>query len=215
MSRWKLTLKTPKIKVEKHVRVAWNATSVSLEVWMRTKLIQAMVHGGMGIQGIAQTPFYRFITSDEGLSQLGIEATEPPKLLKAYETSAFKVIKKGRSLSLQFGDVAALKLATEHPAAGTGNLRIKSWMEWVFDGVTVGEGFVPRRRLPDKAQGAIRLGGSLGGLMLPRGAFQSKGLWKFPDALIGYEDDWFRKNISPIQKAILNEAIRQSKKKLS
>jgi hypothetical protein len=84
-----------------------------------------MVFGGFGIQGISQTAFYRFISSADGLSQLGIPATEPPKLLKAYEKT-FKVSLNNTMFVMRFGDVAALKMGTPHPAAGTGNLRIGS-----------------------------------------------------------------------------------------
>lgn len=76
-----------------------------------------MTFGGLGIQGIAQTEFYNFITSETGLSQLGIPSTEPPKLLDAYASKGFKIlIKGGRTVVLQFGDVVQLKLATPHPA---------------------------------------------------------------------------------------------------
>lgn len=182
---------------------------------MTTTLVKAMVRGGLGIQGIQQTEFFRFISSPEGLSQLGIPPTEPPKLLKAYETSAFKVRRRGNTLILEFGNTAALKAATKHPAAGTGHLTITSWMEWVFDGKQVNSGFVPRRKVLGKGQRSIRLKPPLGGLMLPRGALGSSGLWRFPEALKNYEDKWVTDNADKIQNAIDNKLVELINKNLN
>jgi hypothetical protein len=165
-----------------------------------------MVYGGQGIQGIAETPFYRFISSPDGLSQLGIEKTEPPKLLQAYERT-IKVIRSGRTVKIRFGDMALLKMATPHPASGTGNLQVESWLEWIFDGTTVERGFVPRARLPKGAQKSIRVGTSPGGLMLPRGSFGSAGVWRFPQQLADFERVWFQTNIDKIQKLIQKQII--------
>lgn len=184
-----------------------------LEVWISKDLVKTFIYGGEGLQGIAQTEFYKFINSPEGLSQLGIPSTEPPKLLKAYE-SAFKVNKKGGILSLDFGDVAALKAATPHPAAGVGHLTVQSWLELALDKKTFGRGFVPRERIKRSAQKSIRLQAPLGGLMLPKGAFGSTGLWRFPEALSDFESKWIGNNASGIQDLIfdkfsefLNEAL--------
>jgi hypothetical protein len=136
---------------------------------MSKDLVRALTFGGHGIQGIAQTDFYRFISSPDGLSQLGIESTEPPRLLEAYEKSGFKVSKNRSTLLLQFGRVAQLKLATPHPAAGTGHLHIESWLEWIVDKKSVDSGYVPRSAIPKQTQKSIRLGSPLGGLMLSRG----------------------------------------------
>jgi hypothetical protein len=173
---------------------------------MSKDLVKAMVRGGFGIQGIKDTEFFKFISSPDGLSQLGIPSTEPPKLLKAYETTAFNVKRSGDSLKLEFGNVAALKAATKHPAAGTGHLTISSWMEWVFDKKTVAAGFVPRKKILG-GQKSIRLGSPLGGLMLPRGALGSSGLWRFPEALVNYENKWIVQNSSKIQKGIDNKVV--------
>jgi hypothetical protein len=199
---WKLQLIRPEATIKKSINVNWQETMIDIVPWIETKLFPAMVHGGLGIKGIADTPFYKFITSPEGLSQLGIEKDQPPKLLEAYKTKAFKVIQRGRSIRIQFGDVAQLKLATPHPASGTGFLQIKSWLEWIVDAKTVGSGFVPRNRIPGNAKKKIRLGSPLGGLMLRRGVFGSSGLWRFPSSLLNYEDDWFKENIKAIQDAI-------------
>lgn len=184
-----------------------------LEIWVSKDLVKALIYGGEGLQGIAQTEFYKFITSPEGLSQLGIPSTEPPKLLKAYE-SAFKVSKKGGVLSLDFGDVAALKAATPHPAAGVGHLTVQSWLELALDKKTLGRGFVPRENIKRSAQKSIRLQAPLGGLMLPKGVFGSTGLWRFPEALGDFESKWIGNNAAGIQDLIfdkfaefLNEAL--------
>jgi hypothetical protein len=171
---------------------------------MSTDLINAMVHGGFGIQGIEDTQFYRFISSPDGLSELGIEKSEPPRLLDAYKTS-FKVSRNNRMLVLKFGDTARLKLGTPHPATGTGFLQITSWMEWILDGTNVGSGYVPRAKLPSKTQKSIRVRSSPGGLMLPRGVFGSTGLWRFPANLRDYDREWLANNVGKIQDAIINQ----------
>jgi hypothetical protein len=43
--------------------------------------------------------------------------------------------------------------------------------------------------------------------MLPAGAFGNRGLWRFPDSLLNYEDEWFRDNVSAIQIAVLTQAV--------
>ena len=162
-----------------------------------------MTYGGLGIQGIAQTPFYKYITSDQGLSELGIPASEPPKLLKAYTSRGYRVTSRGnRTIILKFGDTAQLKLATPHPANNTGQLQIESWLEWITDGRTEPRGFVPRDKISDKAHKYIRLQAPLGGLMLPRGSFGSTGFWSFPSRFSAYDQDWFTQNISRIQNAV-------------
>jgi len=203
---WKLILKSPRKGITGRLNRAVNFVLVDLDKWIKTTFVKALVHGGLGIEGIRETPFYKFISSPEGLSQLGIEPTEPPKLLKAYERT-IKVSRKGRQLILRFGDVALLKLATPHPARGTGNLQVQSWLEWIVDDVNVGRGFVPRERIPSGADKAIRLGQPLGGLMLPRGALGSSGLWRFPVQLQDYERAWLKGNVKSIEQALLAKMV--------
>jgi hypothetical protein len=161
-----------------------------------------MVFGGLGIEGIQDTNFYRFITSAEGLSQLGIEPSEPPKLLDAYMDSIDAKV-SGDVLEIIFGDGAKLKAGTPHPAAGTGHLQVESWMEWIIDKVHVGRGFVERSRLPERTQRSIRLGSPLGGLMLKRGQLGSLGSWEFPSRFINYDVEWLQNNQVNIQNAII------------
>jgi len=198
---WELKLSQPNKAIELAVGKAWGEALKDLSSWMQKDLVRAMVRGGLGIQGIEQTNFYRFVSSPEGLSQLGIEKSQPPKLLDAYERT-FKVTVSNKEITLRFGDAAKLKLATPHPAAGTGHLNIRSWLEWVVDDVRVGSGFVPREDLPEQSRKRIRVKTAPGGLMLPRGSFGSSGLWRFPDRLKDYERDWLNSNLSKIQKAI-------------
>lgn len=201
---WELTLIRPTEAVTLAVNRGWAKALQDLAKWMENDLIHAMIFGGLGIQGIAETSFYNFISSPEGLSELGIEKNEPSRLLEAYQ-SAFKISKNNRILMLQFGDTARLKLGTPHPASGTGFLQISSWMEWILDGVNVGSGYVPRAKLPPKAQKSIRISSAPGGLMLPRGAFGSSGLWRFPADLRDYDRQWLKDNIGKIQDAIINQ----------
>lgn len=188
-----------------------------LKSWVETDLVRALVYGGMGIQGIAQTDFYAWITSVEGLSELGIEASEPPKLLNAY-LKTFKVTysSTGRTINLDFGDIKLLKLMTPHPAAGTGSLNIDSWLTWVFDDITVNAGFVSRARISrvsPKTEEYIRLGPPLGGLMLPARAFGiSTGHWKFPSQFSDYDIDWVDKNRAKIRLAIRQKTLELIKR---
>ena len=177
-----------------------------IETWMKKELVPSFVYGGNGIVGISQTDFYKFITSADGLSQLGIEASEPPKLLDAYAKTAFKVRRESKHIVLEFGNYVKLKAATPHPADGTGNLHISSWLEWV-DGRGENSGYVPRSKLSEKASKSIRLQDPLGGLMLPRGAYGSTGLWKFPTELRNYEDKWFQQNVTKIQAIMTQKMI--------
>ena len=206
-TKWKLTLIRPKDAIQFQVRNAWSKAMKDLARWMKAEFAGILTFGGMGIQGIADTPFYKFISSAAGLSQLGIDKTQPPRLLKAYETSAFRVSSTKSTLLLRFGDVAQLKLATPHPASGTGHLQIESWLEWILDRKSVGSGFVKRASIPKGSQKNIRLAAPLGGLMLPTGVFGSTGLWRFPAVLGKYEEKWFKDNIKKIEKVILNQAL--------
>lgn len=203
---WRLELIRPTEAVTLAVNRGWAEALKDLAKWMESDLINAMIFGGLGIQGIAETSFYDFISSPEGLSQLGIEKSEPPRLLEAYK-SAFKISTNRRILMLQFGDAARLKLGTPHPASGTGFLQISSWMEWILDGVNVDSGYVPRAKLPPRAHKSIRINSAPGGLMLPRGAFGSSGLWKFPINLRDYDRRWFTDNVGKIQDAITNQMV--------
>lgn len=203
---WEISLIKPLEKLKLHVGNAWERSMPEIDRWMRAELIPSMVYGGMGIVGISQTDFYRYITSQRGLSELGIEASQPPKLLQAYANTAFKVRIFKKQMTLEFGNYARLKAATPHPANGTGHLHIESWLEWV-DGKEVNRGFVPREKLGGTASKAIRLGEPLGGLMLPRGAYGSTGLWRFPAQLRHYEDKWFKQNIEAIEKVITQKML--------
>lgn len=174
---------------------------------MQYQLVPALVDGGLGIQGISQTAFYRFITSNDGLSQLGIRPGDPPRLLEAYRKT-FKIKMRGNKLELQFGDIRKLKLATPHFASGTGRLRVKSWLEWAVDGRTEPAGYVPRAALPKGMHRAIRLNPPLGGLMLPRGSFRSSGMWSLPPFAQVYEFLWFKQNQFAIENAIA-DALRK------
>lgn len=187
-----------------------------LEGFLRKRLVPALVDGGMGIEGISETEFYKFITSPDGLSQLGIEADQPPKLLEAYRRT-FKISTRGRAINLKFGNVAKLKLSTPHPASGTGKLRIDSWLTWVVDGRTEPRGFVRRSRIEGSNLSAkrkvrlsshIRLRSPLGGLMLKDNFLGSTGFWKFPTRFRNYDSKWLRKNAPIIQRVIAEEAFK-------
>ncbi len=201
---WELDLIRPADAITIALGRGWADALQDLEKWMSIELIDAMIFGGLGIKGIVDTPFYKFISSSEGLSELGIEKSEPPRLLEAYKTS-FNISRSGRMIMLSFGDTARLKIGTPHPASGTGFLQIASWMEWILDGINVGSGYVPRVKLPSKVQKSIRVRSSPGGLMLPRGAFGSTGLWQFPANLQDYDREWLANNIGKIQDVVIDQ----------
>jgi len=203
---WQARLIRPTDVISIAVGKAWGLALKDLSAWMSKELVNALVDGGLGIEGISQTQFYRFISSPDGLSQLGIERNQPPKLLAAYR-GTFKAGHNNKMIWLRFGDTARLKMGTPHPAAGTGHLQIESWMEWIVDDDPVHSGFVPRSRLPKDAQGRIRISSGPGGLMLPAGVFGSSGLWRFPGVLRDYEVKWLKDNIKKIQTAITNQMV--------
>lgn len=204
--KWQARLINPNREIEVKLNRAINFVLKDLDDWIKSDLVHALIYGGFGIQGLVDTMFYSFITSPEGLSELGIGPSEPPKLLEAYKRT-IQVDRQGLQLQVRFGDVAMLKLMTPHPAAGIGNLKIESWLEWILEGVTVGRGYVPRDRLPSRPQASIRLDSPLGGLMLPRGAFGSAGAWRFPQRFANYEVDWLQNNVSQIQQAITTKMV--------
>ncbi len=198
-----------------HMKRMWGRAMPDLAKWMGSVLVPAMVHGGLGIQGIEQTDFYKFIISPQGLSQLGIDASQPPKLLAAYKNT-FRTEVTATSARLMFGDVAALKTNTMHPATGSGKLKVSSWLDWVVDREEVRDaGFVPRESIPKTLQGNIRLSSPLGGLMLPKGRFGSTGLWRFPSVLAEFDKKWLSDNKDKIEKVVAEAAIRIYNKKLS
>lgn len=214
--RWTLELKSPKKVIRDHLRKAWQRSLDRLELYLRNRLVPALVDGGLGINGIASTEMYQFITSPEGLSQLGIEPSEPPKLLEAYKKT-FKVIRRGNIIELKFGNVARLKAGTLHPADGTGQLKIDSWLTWIVDRRIEPKGYVSRQTiqqsdLPEsrktKLESYIRLGGSLGGLMLDRKFLGSKGYWQIPERFRGYDVKWLAQNRGKIESLIADEAFK-------
>jgi len=218
---WKAELIRPHETIRIAVDKAWEKSLKDLQKWIKSELVPALIYGGLQIpEPVVDTEMYRWISSPDGLSQLGIEADQPPRLLRAYEKT-FKVSYTKNILLFQFGDVARLKLATPHRASGTGNLKIESWMEWIIDGTKVNSGFVPRSKLPlrtySRKKGEfrkssllkrIRVKSSPGGLMLPQGVFGSTGSWQAPPGVLNYDADggrWISANIAWIENLIIVE----------
>lgn len=183
---------------------------------MNKTLMPAMVNGSptLNITGIKQTPLFMFITSSEGLSQLGINFEDAVKLLDAYRKT-FKVRRSGNSISFEFGDNTKLMQLTPHPYAGVGKLNVQSWFEFVksdggLGGKTISDaGFVPRNVVASqspKAAERIRLAAPLGGLMLPRGTLGSPGKWRIPPGLSDFDAEWLDANKVQIENAVLNAA---------
>ena len=167
---------------------------------MKSSLVPALVYGGLGIKGIADTSFYKFVTSPAGLSQLGIRPGDPAALLNAY-LYGYKIVRSKTTIELRFGEEKDLIRKTPHWANNTGKLRINSWMTWILTNRIVADyGYVPRPSLPKGLQRRIRLSDPLGGLMLSKGKFRSSGRWQFPSVFKDYYVTWFNQNQSEIAK---------------
>jgi hypothetical protein len=221
MAKWQVKLVNPSSAVEAAIRQVWTKVMGDMEKWIKKELVPALAYGSaapngnLGLMGIADTPFYAYITSPQGLSELGINVVDAVKLLRAYESS-MKVSSNNNMVFLRFGDEAELKLATKHPDASNRNLGITSWLEWVLDGKSVtNAGFVPKESLPPSAQKKIRITSAPGGLMLPQGRFGSKGTWKFPDSFVNYDSAWFAFNAAKLEKLMADKAAEFFTKRAS
>lgn len=201
----RLEVAVPEDLIEGTLERAWNKALKDLRAWIKTDLIKILVYGGRGVQGIAQTEFYRFVSSDEGLGQLGIEADQPPKLLRAYEKT-LKVTLRSGTLFITFGTFKSLKDATPHPAAGTGNLNVSSWLDWVGPRpVRVQAAYVPRQELPKRARKRIRISSAPGGLMLSASSSGNRSPWQFPKNLSDYQEQWLKDNFNEIETLVSNQ----------
>jgi len=221
MGKWQVSLINPSDVVEAAIRQIWAKVLGDMEKWIKKELVPALAYGSaapngnLGLIGIADTPFYAYVSSPQGLSELGINVADAVKLLRAYESS-MKVSSNNNMVFLRFGNEAELKLATKHPAASNRNLGITSWLEWVLDGKTVtNAGFVPSSNLPASAQQQIRITSAPGGLMLPKGRFGSTGTWKFPDSFVNYDKQWFDANAATLEKLMVDKAAEFFTKRAS
>jgi hypothetical protein len=202
---FQLSIDVPEELIEGTLLKAWKDAMKDLRAWIKNDLVQLLVYGGRGIQGIQDTPFYRFVTSADGLSQLGIESDQPPKLLKAYEKT-IKVTLRSDTLFVTFGRQKDLKAATPHPATGTGNLRVESWLDWVGPRPTrVQAAFVPRAKLPKRTQKSIRISSAPGGLMLSVGSYGENKPWQFPKSFSDYEQKWLNANFDKIERVVIDQ----------
>lgn len=221
MGKWQVDLINPNSVIDTAIRQIWAKVLGDMEKWIKRELVPALAYGtaapngGLGLLGIADTPFYAYVTSPQGLSELGINVVDAVKLLRAYESS-MKVSSNNTMVYLRFGNEAELKLATKHPDASNRNLGITSWLEWVLDGKSVTDaGFVPRGDLPSSAQKQIRITSAPGGLMLPRGEFGSKGTWKFPDSFVNYDKAWLDINAPRLENLVVDKAAEFFTKRAS
>jgi len=206
----KLGLKINKVATEHSaVKVFFDAARFvtgDIASWAKNDLAHWLIYGGGGIDGIINTPFFRWITSEEGLSELGIRKEDAMKLLMAYQET-FIVRNNNTTVEFLFGNVAKLITNTPHPYAGVGKLTdIRSWMEWVVDKKAVKEhGFVSRDNLPGNLRRHIRLASPLGGLMLSKDKFGSAGKWRVPAEFTHYDVRWFEENKERIIRAIVDK----------
>lgn len=179
-----------------------------LASWMKRTFVYYLINGGQGITGIRETPFFQWVTSDEGLSELGIFKKDAMELLIAYKES-FLVRENATTVEFLFGDVAKLIAGTPHPFAGVGDLtEIDSWMEWVLDKKVVDDrGFVSRSKVPKGLRRYIRLRSPRGGLMLPEGLAESTGKWRVPAEFTHYDVRWLAENESRIMDVLQEKMI--------
>lgn len=203
---WQVKLIQPSNAVREAVYHIWSLVTGDMHQWMEKELVPALVYGGLGINGINHTPFYQYVTSPDGISELGIEHSDAEDLLRSY-VDTIKISHNNRMVFLRFGDIAQLKLDTPHPAANQHTLNIQSWLEWIVDGTKVADaGFVPRENLPSSALKFIRTRSAAGGLMLPRGRFGSTGAWAFPKQFANYDSEWLASNAVIIENIVANQA---------
>lgn len=206
--KWSIKLINPDHIIKQAVSQIWAGVMADMEKWITKELVPALTYGSaspkgnLGLQGIADTAFYKFITGPQGISELGISPVDAVKLLRAYENS-MKVSYNNNLIILRFGDMAQLKAATPHSDK---DVTVQSWLEWIVDGVPIaGYGFVPANELPKNLQDTPR--SRPGGLMLKKGEYGSTGQWKFPQQFAHYDSDWLAFNAAKLEKLIVEQAI--------
>ncbi len=203
---WQLKLIRPADSFEKGFREVWRLALSDLAKWAKDDLVKILVYGGEGVQGISDTEFFKFISSDDGRGQLGINRDDPDKLLQAY-LNTFHVAFNNNMLIIKFGETAKLKMGTPHPRAGIGHLHVNSWMEFVVDQVKAQQGYVPKSDIPKESRKFISLRDATGGLMLPEGVFGSAGFWRFPTQFVNYDAKWLSANRQKIQNLIVRKMV--------
>jgi hypothetical protein len=181
-----------------------------LRKWAKAEIPSILVNGDGSVKGITQTPFFEYIKSQKGRSELGINMEDVNNLVSAYLENTKVVISRNKELSIEFGNVAKLKMATPHPRAGVKHLQIQSWLEWAVDGVDVDSVFVPASKLGPFERKFIKVKDSPGGLMVLPGSRISNrtGLytpWKFPEFLKNYDKHWISENSKNIEKLVFNK----------
>lgn len=193
------------------VKVFFDASRImmpQLASWIQKTFLGYLINGGQGITGLRETPFFEWLFSDEGLSELGIHKKDAFDLINAYKDS-FVVRSNATTVEFLFGDTAKLIAGTPHPYAGVGELtEISSWMEWVLDKKVVDDrGFVPRSKVPKRFRRNIRLRSPRGGLMLPPGVSESTGKWRVPPEFTKYDIRWLAENETRIMDVIQEKMI--------
>ncbi len=200
MKRGGFKLVNVEVAVKKHLKKIYALAIEDLRKWIKSTLIPALIKGGEGIQGIAETPFIQWAKSNEGLSQLGIYPQDIRDMLKAL-LSTFTVRKVGNSLVIYFGNFAKLKSLTPHPFSGEGKLEVRSWLELV-EKPNPNYGFVPRNKVKRRAKEYIRLNSPRGGLMLKKGQMGSTGRWSVPAKYKAWDTIWAAKTMPKVQKIV-------------
>lgn len=199
--------------------------AMSLSVFpVQERLRKSVVNGGDRIRGFSSTNTWKWISSPEGLGQIGFtDASQATAVFQAIEQSIrVKTANQSGSKILLIGllNMMVLARATPHPAtSSTPKLNIESWfVDWILDQKSVTDaGFVDLRtflktqtdrgrkiRTYPRSFNIAGLGGA--GFMLPGGFSGSRGTWRVP-AGVGGEDirQWLAGNIPGIRFIIEDE----------
>ncbi len=183
-------------------------------------IIDGLIFGGKGWQGLVDTPAWKWINSTKGYGQLGFSnPLEPLNLLNALRKSwtVHKVKQVNMSGSIQigfsftFGDITALRQATIHPAAGYGKLPAdRSWFDWVYSGLVLQEvNYHFTKTGPTKGSRSSVIAGKDAGLMKPGGLWQVTPRFRIDfDRLITHNEEKMTSVIQHFIQAAMAEETR-------
>jgi len=187
----------------------------------KTMIIEPMVLGGKGWKPLIQTSSWRWINSPKGYGQLGFSSPfEPKKLLDAvlnsWEAKRVVSINPGSEsmyigLNFKFADIAKLRQATMHPAAGRGKLPSDtSWFDWVYAGKPLSvDGFHFRKTGPIKGSRSSAIAGPDAGLMKPGGMWQITPRFRLDlDRLIEINENKIASTIQHWMQEVLAQETR-------
>lgn len=187
------------------------------------KVIQDRIGNGLatgqdGFVGILETPIGFWITSPEGLGELGFPSLLPIDDLMngikaSTEVRASQTL--GFELHLNLFNLVVVGNFTPHPASkNTPSLRIKSWfVDWFINKQGVHDaGFVNIKKLenPKTLPRSYSAAGDQAGFMLKFPHLGSTGSWNVPRGLdIKALNKWLNQNKRAIVKILVEEVKKR------